>query len=114
MYTRFVTDKRAVEMKKIIESTEQFVIFQDDYEGNILTLRRWHKEAKEAGAEIKLDDTFAKFCGYNSKDELIAQTIGEQGKQDVIALFGYFPEWVRILKDGRVCFVGEGLTNGDA
>ena len=101
-------------MKKIIEKTEQFVIFQDELEGKVLTLRRWYREAKEAGTEIKLDDTFAKFCGYNTKDELIAQAIGENGKQDIIALFGYFPEWVRVFTDGRVCFVGEGLTNGEA
>ena len=114
LFTDFVTDKRVVKMKRIIERTGQFVIFQDNFEGNVLTLRKWHREAKEAGVEIKLDDTFAKCCGYNSKDELIAKTIGEQGKQNVIALFGYFPEWVRIFTDGRVCFVGEGSTNGEA
>ena len=90
-------------MKKIIERTEHFITFQIVIDGNVLTIRRWNKETQEA--EIKLDDAFAKCCGYNSKDDLIAQTIGEQGKQDVIALFGYIPEWVLVFEDGRVCFV---------
>lgn len=101
-------------MKKIIEMTDNYTISQDSFEGNVLTFRKWHHEANGDGADVLLDDAFAKSCGYNSKDELVAQTIGEQGKQDVIALFGYFPKWVRIFTDGRVCFVGDGLTNGDA
>ncbi len=91
-------------MRKI-EETEYYSIYEDEYEGNVITFRRWHNEAE--GADILFTDAFARACGYASKDDMIASTIGEQGRQAVIARFGYLPKWVRSFDDGKVYFVGE-------
>ena len=91
--------------KKVIEETTYYTIFEEKFDGVVLTFRRWHSEAE--GADIKFTDTFAQACGYASTDDMIASTIGEQGKQQIIARWGYLPKWVRVMNDGSIYFVGE-------
>jgi len=91
-------------MRKVKE-TAYYSIFEDVYEGKVITFRRWHNDAQ--GADILFTDDFARACGYSSKDDMIASTIGEQGRKAVIAKFGYLPKWVRPFEDGKVYFVGE-------
>lgn len=92
-------------MKRVIKQTENYTIFEDVFDGNVLTFRMWHNEAD--GADVLFTDAFARACGYSSTGDMIAQTIGEQGKQEIIAKWGYLPKWVRVLDDGKVYFVGE-------
>lgn len=92
-------------MKRVIEQTENYTIFEDVFDGIVLTFRKWHNEAD--GADILFTDAFAKACGYASIDDMVAHTIGEQGKQEIIAKWGYLPKWVRVLDDGKIYFVGE-------
>lgn len=91
--------------RKDIEQTECYTIFDEVFEGRVLTFRKWHYEAE--GADILFTDTFAQACGYASTGDMIAQTIGEHGKQEIIAKWGYLPRWVRVLDDGKIYFVGE-------
>lgn len=90
---------------RIIKQTENYTILEDVFEGIVLTFRRWHYVAE--GADILFTDAFAKACGYASKADMIASTIGEQGKQEIIAMYGYLPKWVRWYEDGNIFFVGE-------
>ena len=92
-------------MERIINQTENYTIFENVFEGIVLTFRRWHNVVE--GADILFTDAFAMACGYASKDEMIASTIGEKGKQEIIARFGYLPKWVRWYDDGNIFFVGE-------
>lgn len=92
-------------MKRVIKETENYTIFQEVFDGIVLTMRKWHSEAD--GADILFTDAFARACGYSSTADMIAQTIGEQGKQEIIARWGYLPRWVRVVDDGKVYFVGD-------
>lgn len=92
-------------MGKVIERTANYTILNEAFDGRVLTLRKWHDEAE--GADILFTDTFAQACGYASTADMIAQTIGEQGKQAIIARYGYLPKWVRVLDDGNVYFVAD-------
>lgn len=92
-------------MKRVIKETGSYTIFEDEFEGKKITFRIWHNDL--SGVEIKFTDAFAQANGYASTDEMIAQTIGEQGKQELIAMCGYFPEWMRYNTDGKVYFVCE-------
>ena len=79
--------------RKVIEQTECYTIFDEVFDAE--------------GADILFTDTFAQACGYASTGDMIAQTIGEHGKQEIIAKWGYLPRWVRVLDDGKIYFVGE-------
>lgn len=94
-------------MRKVIERTADYTIYQDEYEGKPIIYRAWNNDL--SGVDIKFTNAFAQANGYASTDDLIAQTIGEQGKQEMVAMCGYFPEWVRYYGDGRVCFVAQPL-----
>lgn len=92
-------------MEKVIKQTKNYTIFEKVFEGLVLTFRRWNNEAE--GADILFTDAFARACGYVSKDDMIASTIGEHGKREIIARYGYLPKWVRWYDDGSIFFVGD-------
>lgn len=92
-------------MEKIIKSTPNYTIFENSFEGQTLTFRRWNNE--QGDVDILFDDTFAKCCGYASAGDMIVRTIGEQGMQQIIDSWGSRPEWVKVMDDGSICFVGE-------
>ena len=94
-------------MRNVIERTADYTIYQDEYEGRPILFRLWHNDL--SGVDIKFNDAFAQANGYASTGDMIAQTIGEQGRQEIIAMCGYFPEWVRYYGDGQVCFVAKPL-----
>lgn len=100
-------------MSKVIERTADYTIYQDEYEGKPIIFRAWNNDLSVV--DIKFTDAFARANGYASKDDMIAQTIGVQGKQEMIAMCGYFPKWVRYYGDGRVCFVAKpSIVMGEA
>ena len=95
-------------MTRIIETNNFYTISEESFDdGMTITLRRWHSQPE--GADILFDDTFARACGYSSKDDMIASTIGEQGKKEIIAKWGYLPKWVRWYDNGKIYFVGETI-----
>ena len=94
-------------MRKVIEETADYTIFEDEFEGKQILFRSWHNDP--SSVEIKFTDEFAQANGYASTDDMIAQTIGEQARQEMIAMCGYFPEWVRFKGNGQVCFVAKPL-----
>ena len=94
-------------MRKVIEETADYTIFQDEFEGKQILFRAWHNG--QTGVDIKFTDAFAQANGYASTGDMIAKTIGEQGRQEMIAMCGYFPEWVRYYGSGQVCFVAKPL-----
>ena len=94
-------------MRKVIERTADYTIYQDEFAGNKILFRYWNNDP--SGVDVKFNNAYAKANGYASTDEMIAQTIGEQKKQEMIAMCGYFPEWVRHRADGQVYFVAPKL-----
>ena len=94
-------------MRKVIEETADYTIFEDVFEGKSILFRYWHNDP--TGVDIKFTDAFAQANGYTSTGDMIAQTIGEQARQDMIAMCGYFPEWVRFKGNGQVYFVAKPL-----
>ena len=95
-------------MRKVVEETADYTIFEDEFEGKQILFRAWHNDP--TGVDIKFTDAFAQANGYASKDDMIAQTIGEQGRQEMIAMCGYFPEWVRFNANGEAYIAGKPLA----
>ena len=93
--------------RKVIEETADYTIFEDEFEGKPIIYRYWHNDP--TGVDIKFTDAFAQANGYTSAGDMIAQTIGEQGRQVFIAVCGYFPEWVRFNSNGQFCVVAKQL-----
>ena len=90
-------------MRKVIEETADYTIYQDEFEGKPILFRYWHNAPN--GVDIKFTEAFAQANGYASKDEMIAQTIGEHGRQQMIAMCGYFPDWVRFNDTGEAYII---------
>ncbi len=65
-------------MRKVIERTADYTIFEDVFEGKQILFRAWHNDL--SGVDIKFTDAFAQANGYTSADDMIVHAIGEQGQ----------------------------------
>ena len=89
---------------KITEETESYYIFQWDYEGNPITFRKW--KATDEFVEIRTDENFARANGYESVEDMIAETAGEEKMRE---LFGGVPDWIKAFPNGVFAFVGRDI-----
>jgi len=81
-------------MKKIIKRTENFSIYEDEFNGITQTFRHWTNDV----VEIQFNDNFAKANGYKSLDDLLTSI---RGFRDYLALkCGNIPQWITITRDG--------------
>lgn len=90
---------------KLIEETEQYFIFEWNYQGMPITFRRWKHPDKYV--EVRVNENFAHANGYTSVEEMISRTIGESKLKEV---FGCVPEWIRANERGEFFFCGQPLS----
>lgn len=83
---------------KLIEETEDYKIFESDYQGTKQIIRYWNDPES---FEIKFTDEFAKAIGYKDRVTMAEDT----GVYDsLMAYLGGLPEWVS-LYDREFTFI---------
>jgi hypothetical protein len=86
---------------KIIEETDLYYIFQDEFDGMPITFRRWWYTNEFV--EVRVDEYFARANGYKSVSDMESSTIGKGKFKE---LFGCVPDWIRASPNGGFVFVG--------
>ncbi|MDD3040201.1 hypothetical protein [Bacteroides sp.] len=85
---------------KIIEESDQYYIFQWEYDNMPITFKRWKQTDIK---EIRVNEYFAKANGYTSVKDMVNQTVGQAKMNE---LFGGVPDWIRASPNGDFTFVG--------
>ncbi len=81
-------------MKKIIEQTANYNLYEADFMGFTQTFRQWRNNQ----VEIKFTENFAKANGYRSINDMLNNSPGM--RENLMLLCGSIPKWITIADDG--------------
>lgn len=81
-------------MKKLIEQTENYNVYQSDFMGYTQTFRQWNNNQ----VEIQFNDSFAKANGHRSVEDMLNSNKGM--RETLMANCGCIPQWINIGVDG--------------
>ena len=81
-------------MKKLIQQTEHYTLYEADFMGYTQTFRQWANNI----VEIKFNDNFAKANGF--KD--LANMLNSDGGMidGLLSACGEIPEWIYVTENG--------------
>jgi len=82
-------------MKKLIEKTALYCMYQSDFRGYTQIFRHWYNNV----VELKFTDDFARANEYKDIEDMFSQNVGM--KESLIFYCGKIPEWIRIDENGN-------------
>jgi hypothetical protein len=82
-------------MKKLIEQTENYNVYQSDFMGHTQTFRQWRNNH----IEIQLNDNFAKANGHRSVEDML--NINKGMRESLMLTCGQIPQWITITERGE-------------
>lgn len=82
-------------MKKLIQQTKNYSIYEADFMGYTQTFRQWVNNV----VEIKFNDNFAKANGFKDRENMLNCENGMM-IEDLLSTCGNIPEWINVSENG--------------
>jgi hypothetical protein len=82
-------------MKKLIEKTKNYNIYEADFMGFTQIFRQWNNNH----VEIQFNDNFARANGHKSVEDMLKRCKGM--KESLMLTCGTIPQWITITDKGE-------------
>jgi len=82
-------------MKRLIETTEHYKLYEADFNGHTQIFRHWINGV----VEVKLTNGFARGNGFESINDMLNKCTGM--RENLTKMCGQIPDWLTITHDGR-------------